>query len=209
MAGLTAGMIAYLRGSASPEERAVMWTSSEASGDKAGTVVAVTERFAGNSALFGHQVSVTAEQDEVLLPVSDAARGYFLLRDAQLFIDVLSEDGLRRVSRLEMLAGARRVVVHARRSIALTPGGANTARGAWIEGGYVTPTTVESSDMSGGSPVLVTRWAREHPEIKDSLLAWFEMGRFMASHRYFLAGAGGGGVRLVDFGETVSVTPPL
>jgi hypothetical protein len=202
-AGVTGGMIWYLRGSAAPEEKGVSWVMS-AAGE--GTKVAVTERFASTSALFGEKARVLAEQDQLLFPVNVSVWRYWRRRGVELYLDVLSEDGLRRESRLEMPLRAREILAYGMRTSALIPAAVNTTRGAWIEGGYVTPAAVESSDLSGGAPMLLTAWARGHAPVKDSLLAWYEMGRFQADHRYFLLE--GGGVRLVDFGETVGVTPP-
>jgi hypothetical protein len=206
MAGVTAGMIWYLASSAMPEEKVVSWVTSEAGEGAGGTTASVTERFAGTSALFGERARVIAGQEQLLFPVNATLWGYLRMRDTELFLDVLSEDGLRRESRLEAPLRAREMLDYGVRTSALAPAAVNTERGAWIEGGYVTPTAVEPSDMGGGAPLLLTRWAAGHAGVRDSLLAWFELGRFEANHRYFLSE--GEPVRLADFGETVSVTPP-
>jgi hypothetical protein len=203
MAGVTAGTIWYLYANALPDEKAVSWQISQPG---EGTAVSVTERFASTSALFGEKARVIADQDQLLFPVNVSLLDYLRMRGAELYLDVLSEDGLRRESRLEMPLRAREMLCYGVRTSALIPAAVDTARGVWIEGGYITPTAVETPDASGGSPMLLTRWAAEHAEIKDSLLAWYEMGRFQANHRYFLFD--GEPVKLADFGETVPVTPP-
>jgi len=210
-AGLSVGVIFGLRSSEVARTTRIAWVASDAPPAAGGSTLKITDSFRATSALLGERARITAEQDQLLFPASVSARQHFAHRNVTLSLDVFSEDGLRRISRLECGLGPRRILLYTVRSAALRaedPMARQAWAGDWIEGGYVTAVAGQGSPSTAAAPILVTRWAAQHPAISDALGAWYEL-RFVATHRYFMqAPSGDEPLTFTDFGADASVAPP-
>jgi hypothetical protein len=190
---LTWAALAYLHSSTQPLTQTLSWTTTH---NNAGSAIAVTENFHTTTALFGQQLRASAEQDMLLFPVAANPHAYFVLREATLFLDALSDDGLRRVSRLQMPLAPRDAIAYATRSAAIVPPAVTGNRGVTIEAGYVT--ILDAAPRS--EPILFTQWVNRHPDSRNALLAWYEL-RFQPNRRYFLAPVTGAApLAFTDFG---------
>ena len=189
LTGLSFVAIATIRAAGPPATLAVAWSTRlpEDASNSPG-LLTVARSYTACSPLFSHTVRASADPSAMLFPEAATPRQYFSLDDARLSLDVISPNGLDRESTLEIPLPPRGFILYSSSSASLVPAvlpfAMDPAHGVWIEGGQVlagpptAPSAVENQ-------VILTQWAAEHPGLKDSLLAWYNLG-MNASHRYFL-----------------------